>query len=347
LIKKIGRQWLILAVGAMTAAMLVVACGGDDTKATIKFADNQFMGSIHVMSGTAQFIAEHGFGHPTELIEMTTPVYTVTLASGEVHVMMEGWEQNLIEWYDKEIASGNILNYGENFEGGPQFWVIPQWVHEQHGINTVQDMADNWELFKDPEDGSKGAFYNCVIGWQCAEINNVKLQAYGLDEQYNIISPGSAGALKAVLAGGQVKNEPIFGYYWSPTDLMGLYDWYILEEPTYNDADWAIISAAANDSSLRPVEKGVAYETRPINKLVHKSLPEIAPDFAEVLKKMHGGLGPLQKTLGWLSSNEIEDHKGLGAVHFMRSNTELVKSWMDKDTWKDVEKALALEPATN
>ena len=350
MIKNIRRKWLTLAVAAMAVVMLVAACGGDDdNKETIKFADNQFMGSLHVLTGTAAFIAEHGFGHPTEVIEMTTPVYASTLANGDSHVMMEGWEQNLVEWYNDEGpgGTGNVLNYGEVFEGGPQFFIIPQWVHEQHGINTVQDMVENWELFKDPEDGSKGVFYNCIIGWQCAEINNVKLQTYGLDEQFNIMNPGSAGALKAVLAGAQVKNEPVFGYYWSPTDLMGLYDWYILEEPAHNDADWAKITAAANDDSLRPVENGVAYETLPINKLVNKSLPEIAPDFAEVLQKMHGGLGPLQRTLGWLDTNELEDHIGLGAVHFMRNNTDLVKSWMDSDTWEDVEEALALQPATN
>ncbi len=350
MIRKIGRKWLVLAVAAMATVMLVAACGGDDDpKDTIKFADNQFGGSIHVLTGTAGFIAEHGFGHPWEVIEMTTPVYAATLASGESHVMMEGWQQNLTEWYTAEGpgGTGNVLNYGEIFEGGPQMFIIPLWVHEQHGISTVQDLKDNWELFKDPEDGSKGAFYNCIIGWQCAEINNVKLQAYGLDEQYNIISPGSAGALKAVLAGAQIKNEPVFGYYWAPTDLMGLFDWYILEEPAYNDADWDKIMAAANDSSLRPVQNGVAYENIPLDKLVNKSLPEIAPEFSEFLKKMNAGLGPLQRTLGWLETNEVEDHVGLGAFHFMRNNIDLVKSWMDEDTWEDVEEALAAQPATN
>ena len=348
MIRNISRKWYVLAVAAMAVVMLVAACGGDDDdKATIKFADNQFGGSLHVLTGIAKFVAENGYGHPTEVIEMTTPVYTVTLANGESHIMMEGWEQNLVDWYAKESAAGNVLNFGESFEGGPQFFVIPQWVHDQHGINTVADMMDKWELFKDPEDGSKGVFYNCIIGWQCAEINNVKLQAYGLDKQFNIVSPGSAGALKAALAGAQVKNEPVFGYYWSPTDLMSLYDWYILEEPVYDAAAWATISAAADDVSLRPVDQAVAYETVPINKLVHKSLPEIAPEFSDFLRQMSAGLGPLQKTLGWLDTNEVEDHIGLGAFHFMRNNTDLVKSWMDKDAWEDVEEALAQQPATN
>ncbi len=314
---------------------------------TIRFADNQFGGSLHVLTGIAKFVAENGFGHSTEVIEVTTPAYQTSLASGETHVQMEGWEQNLPDWYDRETAAGNILNYGEVFEGGPQFFVIPQWVHEQYGINTVQDVVDNWELFKDPEDSSRGIFYNCIIGWQCTELNNVKLQAYGLVEQYNIVSPGSAAALKASLASAQERNEPVFGYYWSPTDLMGLYDWHILEEPAYNDADWATISAAANDVSLRPVDQGVAYETLPINKLVHKSLPEIAPEFSDFLRQMSAGLAPLQKTLGWLDSNAVADHIGLGAFHFMRNNTELVKSWMDADTWERVRVALAQEPPTN
>ena len=111
-------------------------------------------------------------------------------------------------------------------------------MHEKYGINTVEDMKKHWELFRDPEDPAKGAFINCIIGWQCTEINRAKFEAYGLDQYYNLIHPGSAAALDAALAGAQDRGEPVFGYYRAPTGLMGQYSWYVLEEPEYTAECW-------------------------------------------------------------------------------------------------------------
>ncbi len=333
------KHYLVFLALLVALPFLVAACG-DDEKPTLKFADNQHGGSLHVLTGVAMFVAEHGYGYPVDSIEMTTPVAQVTLANGDSHVLMEGWQQNMVEWYDEETAAGNVINLGEMFEGGPQFFVVPMWVHEQYGINTVQDVKDNWELFKDPEDSSMGAFYNCVIGWQCAEINTVKLEAYGLDDTFNNISPGSGAALKAALVGAQLKNEPVFGYYWQPTDVMGLYDWYILEEPAYTDACWQMVSAAQLDASLRPISEACAYETIPIDALVSGTLQDLAPDIFDFLTKMNSGLAPLTETLAWADTNEVDDLLGMAAIHYMNSNRSLVQSWVTSDAWKDIEKAL-------
>ena len=320
--------------------VLIAACG-EDEKPPIKFADNQIGGSLHVGIGVARFILENGYGYPTESIEMSTPVFQATLASGDSHVQMEGWQQNMPQWYEEEIAAGTIKNLGMNLEGGPQFFTIPQWVHEQYGINTVEDMKDNWELFKDPEDPGKGAFYNCIIGWQCGEINPVKLEAYGLDKYYNIISPGSGAALAAALAGPQKKNKAVFGYYWAPTALMGLYDFYILEEPAYNAACWEKVAAAANDESLRPVSQACAYQDLPLDILIWSDLEDIAPDAVEFLDKMSAGLEQVNKTLAWADVNEVEDLMGEGAIYYLKTFEDKWSSWLPADEVKKVKEALA------
>ena len=333
------KRYPVLLALLIAFPLLVAACG-DDEKPTLTFADNQFGGSLHVLNGVAMFVAEHGYGYPVESIEMTTPVAQVTLANGESHVLMEGWQQNMVAWYDEETAAGNVVNLGEMFEGGPQFFVVPKWVQEQYGINSVDDLKDNWELFKDPEDPSMGAFYNCIIGWQCAEINTVKLEAYGLTENFNNISPGSAAALKAALVGAQLKNEPVVGYYWAPTDVMGNYDWHILEEPVYTDACWEVLSAAQNDATLRPVDEACAYETIPVETLISGTLEELAPDIVDFLTKMNSGLAPLSETLGWADTNEVSDLLGDGAVYYIDNNRSLVQSWVTSDAWEKIEKAL-------
>ena len=180
--------------------------GTSPDKPTILFADNQFE-SIWINNAVAKFIIEEGYGYPVETIEMTTVIAQVSLAQGDVHVWLEMWEQNWIENYNDEVAAGNIENLGMVYEGGPQMFVIPMWVHEKYDIVTIFDMADHWELFQDPEDSSKGLFLNCIIGWQCQAINLVKLEAYGLLDYYNLIEPGSAGALEAALAAPQIRYE--------------------------------------------------------------------------------------------------------------------------------------------
>ena len=335
------RRWQICAVflALLIVPLVAAACGGEEEKPVIRFADTQFE-SEWINNAVAQFVITHGYGYPVESVEMTTPIMQATLAKGEIDIQIEGWQQNIIDWYNEEIANGNIENLGPTYEGGPQFFMIPMYVHEQYGINTVFDMKDHWELFKDPEDPSKGFFINCIIGWQCAEINTVKLEAYGLDEFYNDISPGAAAAMDAALAGAQKKQEPVFGYYWAPTSIMGAYDWWILEEPAYDPAVWDKISAAREDKSLRPLDEAVAYETLPINKGVHKSLKDKAPDLYEMLKKMNVGLQPINKTAAWAVENDIQGDWEKAAIYYLENFEDRWSTWMPDKNFKKVKEAL-------
>ncbi|MCH8864030.1 MAG: hypothetical protein IIB13_01525 [Chloroflexi bacterium] len=295
-----------------------------------------------ILDVAAQLLIEEGYGYPVETVEMTTPIMQVTLAKGEIHVMMEMWQQNFIEWYDEAIADGKIENLGMTYEGGPQFFVIPQWVHEEYGINTVFDMKDYWELFKDPEDPDKGYFINCVIGWQCGAINEVKMEAYGLTEYYNIISPGSSGAMEAALAGPQKKEQPVFGYYWAPTALMGMYDWYILEEPEYDETIWRKIDAAKDDTALRPLDEATAYETLPIDKGINPSLREIAPDVVAMLEKMNVGLQPINVTAAWAVENDVQDWE-LAAIYYLENYEDRWSTWVTDEAYAGIKDALAAQ----
>jgi glycine betaine/proline transport system substrate-binding protein len=270
---------------------------------------------------------------------MTTPIARAALASGEVDIHMEMWQQNWLDDYNAKVAEGKIENLGTTYEGGPQFWVIPQWVHEEYNINTIEDMKANWELFKDPEDPSKGQFINCYTGWSCAVVNEIKMEAYGLTEYYNIMTPGSTGAEDAALEGPQLKKEPVFGYYWSPTQMMEKYDWYILEEPEYNADVWADISAASEDESLRPVSAACAYEVLPVEKGIHPTLKDSAPDIVSMLKKMNVGMWPLYYTTNWSNENEIQNYEK-AAVYYLRENEDVWKAWVTSEAYDKIKTAV-------
>jgi glycine betaine/proline transport system substrate-binding protein len=169
-------------------------------------------------------------------------------------------------------------------------------------------------------------------------INQVKLEAYGLMEYYNYIEP-TAGAMEAALAGAQMKGDPVFGYYWAPTALMGMYDWYLLEEPDYDADIWDKIQAALDDESLRPLDEACAYEAvSPVNA-VWGGLRDMAPDVVALFEKMNIGLELTNKSAAWAKENEVEDWNKVG-VWYLRGNESRWKAWVTTDAYNKIKKAL-------
>ena len=332
----------------------VVKCEGPDRvepaatptgsgKPTITLADNQYE-SLWISNAIFSFIAENGYGYPVEIMQMTTPIAQVSLANGEVDIWIELWIANIIGWYNEEIANGTIedLLNPPILEGGPQFFMVPQWVADQYNIRTIDDMKrpEVVSLFLDPEDTSKGIFINCPIGWQCAHINRAKLQAYGLSDLYNIQSGGTFAALDAALAGAQLRNEPVFGYYWAPTALMGKYEWTVIEEPAYNAACWGEVIKGRDDASYTPNE-ACAYEEYPVGKGISSGLREKAPEIVSMLEKMNIGVDAMNKTAAWASDNDIQGNWEKAAIYFLETYEDRWTSWMPQENADKVKEALA------
>lgn len=330
----------LLLIAVLVVALVAAACSSDDKeKPTILFADQQFE-SLWINNAIAKFVIENGYGNPVETIEVTTPIMQASVANGDLDVAMEMWQQNWIDNYNEETAAGNIINLGMTYEGGPQFFIIPKATADEFNIVTIDDMKDHWDLVKDPEDGSKGEFHNCPIGWQCAEINRAKIFAYGLDEFFNIKSGGSQAALDAALVGAQKKGEAVFGYYWAPTSIMGAYEWTVLQEPGYTDSCWEEVAKGQADNTYVPTE-ACAYENLPIEKGVNRDLEEKAPDIYEMLSKMNVGLQPINVTAAWAVEADIQGDWEQAAIYYLQNYEDRWTTWMPSDSVEKVKEALA------
>ena len=338
---KISRlnPFLLLLAAMSAVVVFAAACSSEpEAKPTIRVSDQGFE-SGWINAAIFKFVVESGYGYPVETVELTTPLMQVALAEGDIDVTMEMWQQNFIDNYNEQIAKGNYVNLGPTYEGGPQFFIIPKATAEKYNIKTVDDMKKHWKLVEDPEDSKKGEFINCPIGWQCAEINRAKIQAYGLDEFYNIKSGGTAAALDAALVGAQKKGKAVFGYYWAPTSIMGAFEWTVLEEPPYTDSCWEEVSKGQNDDTYIPKE-ACAYETLPIDKAVHKGLLEKAPDVVAMMRKMNVGLQPINVTAAYTVEN-FETQWDKAAIYYLQNYEDRWTTWMPAENVKKVKEALA------
>jgi len=330
---------MVLASLAVVVA-LIGGCSSDEAeepKPTLKLSNTEYE-SVWLMNAVAKFILENGYGYTVEDVSLAVPVAQVSLSAGDIDAWLDCWWWYYLEWWNPAIADGEIEDLGPSMEPAPSFWTIPQWVHDTHGITSVFDLADNWQLFEDPEDSSKGLFINCPIGWQCQQINQIKLEAYGLTDYFNISESTYAG-LDAALAGAQLKEEPVVGYYWAPTAMMGMFDWYILEEPDYDDAVWDTIMKAVDDDSLRPLDEACAYEAVSPRNAIWSGLHEKAPEAVAMFEKMNIGLEQTNKASAWVKDNEVENWEK-AAIWYMREYESRWKSWIPNDIYTKVKAAL-------
>ena len=320
-------------------------------KEVIRFADTMWQ-TLWINNAIAMYITENGYGYPVESVEMTTPVYEQAMVDGDVDVQMENWTSNIQDWWDEQIANGTMLDLGNTFDRSTQGWYVPRYVIEgdaERGIEasapdlkSVFDLPKYKDVFADPENPDKGLIINCIIGWDCANVNRVKLYAYGLQNDYNFMEPGASAALDAAIAGAYKKGDPILAYYWEPTWLLGMYDMVQLEEPPYTAECWAANKAAkesGEDLSNVTADAGCGFETIGIPKSVNASLKDRAPEIVEFLSKMNVGTDELNKTAAYMESNGVSAEEA--ALWYLTTYPDKWKSWVTEDAATKIEAAMA------
>ena len=315
------------------------------SKKTVVFGDFGW-DSAQVHNRIASFIISNGLGYKTKFVPGETIMLNTAMieakGSEAPHINMESWTDNIQEIYDKGIALGKdpstnkgIIDLGSNFPNSVQGWYVPRYVVEgdsKRGIKatapdlkSVFDLPKYWKLFKDPEDPSKGRFYNCIPGWKCTDINNMKLKEYNLLKYYNVMEPGSGAALAASMEAAYKRGKPWLGYYWEPTWVLGKLDMYQLEEPAYTKEIFSSSGACA-------------YPSVKCNILVHKKLPEWAPDVVEFLKKYETTLQINNRFLAYMRDNKATTEEA--ANWFLKEYESLWTQWVSPEVAAKVKAAM-------
>jgi glycine betaine/proline transport system substrate-binding protein len=314
-------------------------------KKTIIFADFGW-DSAQVHNRIAGFIIEKGLGHPVKYVQGETILLNTALiqakGSEAPNVNMETWTENWQELYDEGLAKGQDPNsnegfvlLGANFPNSVQGWYVPRYVVEGDkergiepmapGLKSVDDLPKYWELFKDPEDPSKGLFHSCIPGWACAEVNEKKFEIYGIKENYNIMEPGSGAALAASMESAYKRGKSWIGYYWAPTWVLGKLDMTQLEEPPF---DPAVFESTAK----------CAYPAVKCDIIVHKKLPEWAPDVVDFLTKYNTTLDINNKFLAHMQDTDGKPPEA--AMWFLKTYEDLWTQWVPADVAAKVKAAM-------
>ena len=287
----------------------------------------------------ARFITENGYGCKTEAIPGSSIPLLNGMAHGDIDVTMEQWIGVLGESWEKAKASGNVKIIGVTFDDAVQGWFVPRYLVEGKdakapGLKSVSDLPKYKKLFRDPEEPSKGRFYNGIAGWGAELINTRKLKAYDLEGDYTNFRPGTGAALSAAVASAYKRHKPILYYYWGPTWVLGKYDGVMLKEPAYDEATW-------NDlNSDKPVTKATAYPLMKIYTTANVKFAEQAPKLVDFLDKFETSNALVSKALVEMRESKSKTPARDAAVNYLKTHKDTWTKWVPEDVAKRVEAAL-------
>jgi len=337
-----------IMIAASAVLLLLGLFGGTamaKAKKPIVFGDYGWE-SIQVHNRIAAFIISKGLGYETKFVQGETIMLNTALINAKgseaPNVNMESWEDNWQEQYNEGLAKGKdpksgegFINLGSNFPNSVQGWYVPTYMIKgdpERGIKasapdlkSVYDLPKYWKLFKDPEDPSKGRFYNSIPGWFCTQVNEKKIKGYELEKYYNVMEPGSGAALAASMEAAYKRGKAWFGYYWAPTWVLGKLDMTQLEEPPYAGEIFGDSAACA-------------YPSVKCDILVHKSLPEWAPDVAEFFKKYETTLTLNNIFLAHMQESKFTSRET--AIWFLKNYEALWTQWVSPKVAAKVKAAL-------
>ena len=291
--------------------------------------------TIRIHNSVVAFILEHGYGYQSESIPASVTVTQTGLISGDIDINMELWYLSAMEAYKKSMATGKVLDLGTNYADAVEAWYVPTYVIKgdpERGIKpmapdlkSIADLPKYWELFKDPEDPTKGRFYSCIPGWFCVETNQRKFETYGLDKYYNPFLPGSDAALSASMVAAYKKGNPWFGYYWEPTWVMGKVDMYRIEEPPFDQEVW-------------DATRGCAYPKATTIIQAHAGLQDTAPEVVEFLRNFETTTAQNNKVLAYMRDKKANTQAA--ALWFLKKYESTWTKWVSPDMAKKVKAAL-------
>ncbi len=322
---KLGLKILMVALGAILVLSSFIGCVPE--KETIVFAELGW-DTAGTHAHVASFIVKHGYGYEIELIPSDTVAGMVGIQQGSLDVYMELGIESVREAYDKLIASGQAVDIGINLFDMKQGWLVPTYMIEDgdlpEGI-SVFDLPDYWQLFKDPEDPTKGRYYGCLPGWMCYETDIMQFEAWGLNDYYNIFTPGSDAALAGSIVAAFAKHEPWLGFYWSPTWLLSEYDMTWIEMPTFDQEVW--------DET-----RGCEYAITGNHVIVNVGLLDSAPDVVEFLRNYETSDDLMNEWMEYIRRTGADTEET--TIWFLQEYESVWTEWVPADIASKVKAAL-------
>lgn len=331
------RHLLYTAAIAFSLLSVNAQAAGSCGKVTI--ADMNWS-SATLIAHIDRFILQHGYGCDAELVPGDTmPTGTSMMEKGEPDIAPELWSNSFKEAIDKGLAEKRIRVAGMSLSDGGEegFWVPDYMVAKDPSLATIKGIIANAKMFKHPEDPDKSGFMDCPSGWGCQVTNGnlfnaLKLQDAGFDK----VDPGSGAALAASIAKAYERKAPWFGYYWSPTAVLGKYKMVKVDFGQGVMKDH-FVGCLTQKECANP--KPSMFPPSPVHTIAVESFAARAPEAYGYLTRRAFKNAEMNVLLAWMKDNQADGDVAM--EHFLKTQAPTWMGWVSGDVATKVKKALS------
>jgi len=221
------------------------------------------------------------------------------MEAGSVDVVIEDWGGGRWqEWVDR----GAIKELGDNGNVGLIGMFVPQWMCDEYpDITDSANLNKYAELFKTPESGDKGAWYEGPPGY--TTIGEKLVSANKLN--FKVINTGSEAALIDLFTKADKDKTPVIAYWYTPQYFNAKVPLCRINFPANDWTDAAKASgltdypetALQKLASTRLVESGDPFANLVANfKWTNADQDAVAAD-------IEGGMSPKEAAQKWIDAN--------------------------------------------
>ena len=328
-IKQYRMKAVLLGLTLLLGTNISMADCGEIKIAAMNWASAQLMANVD------KAILEQGYGCKVELIPGDTmPTFTSLNEKGEPDIAPELWINAVRAPLKAAMEEGRLHSANGNpITGLGEGWWVPPYVVESHPeFKTVLDVLERPDLFPDAEDPSKGAFIGCPAGWGCQLANANLFRAFNMEEKgWKLVDPGSAAGLDGSMSKAVNRGENWFGYYWSPTALIGRHGMVKMDfgVPFAGTENW--------DGCIVKPEQECA-DPQP-SSWTHSEVHTIVSDEfskqvdSEIMEYLENRVFPgaiMNSMLVYMDENQADGADA--TVEFIKSHGDVWESWVSAET---------------
>ncbi|MFK8021550.1 MAG: glycine betaine ABC transporter substrate-binding protein [Pseudomonadales bacterium] len=287
-----------------------------------------------------RLILSEGYDCRVSLVPDTTLEIIESMeAKGRPDIASELWTNNFPTSVSSAIAAGELVMANDSpISGLGEGWWIPAFTAAAHPeLKTVRDVIDRPELFADDDDPTKGAFTGCPRGWACSQINMNLFRAFKMRSKgWKLITPKTGEALNSSINKANFSEKNWFGYYWTPTPLIGKHGMVQLDfgAPFAGDDNWDNCVSQEVLKCKKP--KPSAWKPADVATLVTAHFKETAGD--EVMGYLEKRVFPskvMNKLLSDMQDSQISS-SDMAAV-FMSKYEDLWTTWVSDVVAKKIQ----------
>lgn len=224
-------------LGAMAGLVLAThgAMAEVESEDPIVLSLHDWTGQLITTNIMARVLEEAGYN--VELVQADYLAQFSGIGSGDIDATMELWATTAKDALDAAVATGNVVNYGENGMQAKEEWWYPLYMKEKcPGLPDWKALNACAELFATTETAPKGRYLGGPVTWGGFDEERVK--ALGLN--FDVVHAGTDAAMFAELESAYQREAPIlmwvYAPHWAPLKYKG--EWVQFPEYSaecYND----------------------------------------------------------------------------------------------------------------